>query len=108
MTLSSRHFYEEQKTKTPDRFSQAEQRRVRHILLPVNDPKRDAAVKLKAEGILKRAQGGEDFSKLAKEFSAGSRLRAQGGDLGWAEKKVFVGPFRRCGLSMKSDRSEGR
>ena len=62
-------FYEEQKTKTPERFLQAEQRRVRHILLSVNDPKEDAAVKTKAEGILKRAKGGEDFSKLAKEFS---------------------------------------
>src|SRR5258708_15895769 len=44
-------YFEEQKAKTPDRFLQAEQRRVRHILLPVNDPKEDAAVKVKAEGI---------------------------------------------------------
>ena len=100
-------FYEEQKTKTPDRFSQAEQRRVRHILLPVNDPKEDAAVKLKAEGILKRAQGGEDFSKLAKEFSQDPGSAAQGGDLGWAEKKVFVGPFADAAFSMKVDEIRG-
>jgi peptidyl-prolyl cis-trans isomerase D len=100
-------FYEEQKTKTPDRFSQAEQRRVRHILLPVNDPKEDAAVKLKAEGILKRAQGGEDFSKLAKEFSQDPGSGAQGGDLGWSEKKVFVGPFADAAFSMKVDEIRG-
>jgi peptidyl-prolyl cis-trans isomerase D len=100
-------FYEEQKTKTPDRFSQAEQRRVRHILLPVNDPKEDAAVKLKAEGILKRAQGGEDFSKLAKEFSQDPGSAAQGGDLGWSEKKVFVGPFADAAFSMKVDEIRG-
>jgi peptidyl-prolyl cis-trans isomerase D len=100
-------FYEEQKTKTPDRFSQAEQRRVRHILLPVNDPKEEAAVKLKAEGILKRAQGGEDFSKLAKEFSQDPGSAAQGGDLGWSEKKVFVGPFADAAFSMKVDEIRG-
>jgi len=100
-------FYEEQKTKTPDRFSQAEQRRVRHILLPVNDPKEDAAVKLKAEGILKQAQGGEDFSKLAKEFSQDPGSAAQGGDLGWSEKKVFVGPFADAAFSMKVDEIRG-
>jgi peptidyl-prolyl cis-trans isomerase D len=100
-------FYEEQKTKTPERFQQPEQRRVRHILLSVNDPKEDAAVKLKAEGILKRAQAGEDFSKLAKEFSQDPGSAAQGGDLGWSEKKIFVGPFADAAFSMKVDDIQG-
>ena len=42
-------YYEEQKAKTPERFTQAERRRVRHILLQVTDPKEDAAVKVKAD-----------------------------------------------------------
>jgi peptidyl-prolyl cis-trans isomerase D len=100
-------FYEEQKTKTPDRFLQAEQRRVRHILLPVNDPKEDAAVKAKAESLLKRAQAGEDFSKLAKEFSQDPGSAAQGGDLGWSERKIFVGPFGDAAFSMKVDEIQG-
>jgi peptidyl-prolyl cis-trans isomerase D len=100
-------YYDEQKTKTPERFAQAEQRRVRHILLPVNDPKEDAAVKAKAEGILKRAQGGEDFSKLAKEFSQDPGSATQGGDLGWSEKKIFVGPFGEAAFSMKVDEIRG-
>jgi peptidyl-prolyl cis-trans isomerase D len=100
-------FYDEQKTKTPERFSQAEQRRVRHILLSVNDPKEDAAVKAKAEGILKRAQAGEDFSKLAKEFSQDPGSAAQGGDLGWSERKVFVGPFADAAFGMKVDEISG-
>jgi peptidyl-prolyl cis-trans isomerase D len=100
-------YYEEQKGKTPERFVQAEQRRVRHILLPVNDPKEDAAVKLKAEGILKRAQAGEDFSKLAKEFSQDPGSAAQGGDLGWSERKVFVGPFADAAFGMKVDEIRG-
>jgi peptidyl-prolyl cis-trans isomerase D len=100
-------FYEEQKTKTPDRFLQAEQRRVRHILLSVNDPKEDAAVKAKAQGLLKRAQAGEDFSKLAKEFSQDPGSAAQGGDLGWSERKIFVGPFGDAAFSMKVDEIQG-
>jgi peptidyl-prolyl cis-trans isomerase D len=100
-------FYEEQKTKTPERFQQPEQRRVRHILLSVNNPKEDAAVKLKAEGILKRAQAGEDFSKLAKEFSQDPGSASQGGDLGWSEKKIFVGPFADAAFSMKVDDIQG-
>jgi peptidyl-prolyl cis-trans isomerase D len=100
-------FYEEQKTKTPERFLQPEQRRVRHILLSVNDPKDDAAVKAKAEGLLKRAQGGEDFAKLAKEFSQDPGSAPQGGDLGWSERKVFVGPFADAAFGMKVDEIRG-
>src|SRR5271154_1505620 len=100
-------YYDEQKAKTPERFSQAEQRRVSHILLAVNDPKEDAAVKTKAEGILKRAQAGEDFSKLAKEFSQDPGSANQGGDLGWSERKVFVGPFADAAFGMKVDEIRG-
>ncbi len=100
-------FYEEQKTKTPERFSQPEQRRVRHILLQVADPKEDAAVKAKAESILKRVQGGEDFSKLAKEFSQDTGSAQQGGDLGWSERKVWVAPFADAAYSMKEGEIRG-
>src|SRR5712672_228835 len=96
-------YYEEQKAKTPERFTQAERRRVRHILLQVADPKEDAAAKAKAESILKRAQGGEDFAKLAKEFSQDTGSAAQGGDLGWSERKVWVAPFGDAAFGMKVD-----
>jgi peptidyl-prolyl cis-trans isomerase D len=99
--------YEEQKTKTPERFSQPEQRRVRHILLSVNDPKEDASVKAKAEGLMKRLQAGEDFAKLAKEFSQDPGSANQGGDLGWSERKVFVGPFADAAFGMKVDEIKG-
>jgi peptidyl-prolyl cis-trans isomerase D len=94
-------YYEEQKAKTPERFVQPEQRRVSHILLSVTDPKDDAAVKAKAEGILKRAQAGEDFAVLAKQFSQDPGSSAQGGDLGWSERKVWVVPFADAAYSMK-------
>jgi peptidyl-prolyl cis-trans isomerase D len=100
-------YYEEQKLKTPERFVAAEQRRVSHILLSVANPKDDAAVKAKAEGILKRAQAGEDFAKLAKEFSQDPGSAAQGGDLGWSERKVWVVPFADAAYSMKVDEIRG-
>ena len=100
-------YYDEQKVKTPDRFTEPEQRRVSHILLPVTNPKDDAAVKAKAEGILKRAQGGEDFSALAKEFSQDPGSAQQGGDLGWSERKAWVAPFADAAYSMKVDEIRG-
>jgi peptidyl-prolyl cis-trans isomerase D len=100
-------YYEEQKVKTPERFTQSEQRRVSHILLPVANPSDDTAVKTKAEGILKRAQAGEDFAKLAKEFSQDPGSAAQGGDLGWSERKVWVTPFADAAYSMKVDEIRG-
>jgi peptidyl-prolyl cis-trans isomerase D len=96
-----RAYYEEQKAKTPERYVQVEQRRVRHILIPVADPKQDAAAKTQAESILKRAEAGEDFSKLAKEFSQDPGSAQQGGDLGWSERKVWVAPFADAAFSMK-------
>ncbi len=100
-------YYDEQKVKTPERFVQPEQRRVSHILLSVANPKDDAAVKAKAEEILKRAQAGEDFSKLAKEFSQDPGSAQQGGDLGWSERKVWVAPFADAAYSMKADEIRG-
>ena len=100
-------YYDEQKAKTPERFTQPEQRRVSHILLPVANPAADAAVKAKAEDILKRAQGGEDFAKLAKDYSADPDSAAQGGDLGWSERKVWVAPFGDAAYSMQVDEIRG-
>jgi peptidyl-prolyl cis-trans isomerase D len=100
-------YYDEQKVKTPERFVQPEQRRVSHILLSVPNPKDDAAVKAKAEEVLKRAQAGEDFSKLAKEFSQDPGSAQQGGDLGWSERKVWVAPFADAAYSMKADEIRG-
>jgi peptidyl-prolyl cis-trans isomerase D len=95
--------YEQQLAKTPEHFTQPEQRHLRHILLSVSDPKEEAAVKAKAEDLFKRAKGGEDFGKLAKEFSQDPGSAAQGGDLGWSDRKLFVAPFADAAFAMKTD-----
>jgi peptidyl-prolyl cis-trans isomerase D len=100
-------YYDEQKAKTPERYVQPEQRRVSHILLQVADPKDDAAVKAKAESILKRAESGEDFAKLAQEFSQDPGSAQKGGDLGWADRKAYVGAFADAAFGMKEGEIKG-
>jgi peptidyl-prolyl cis-trans isomerase D len=102
-----RAYYEEQKSKTPERFVQPEQRRIRHILLQVSDPKDDATVKAKAEAVLKRAQSGEDFGKLASELSQDSGSAKNGGDLGWADRTRYVAPFADAAFAMKEGEIKG-
>jgi peptidyl-prolyl cis-trans isomerase D len=100
-------YYDEQKAKTPERYVQPEQRHVLHILLQVADAKDDAAVKAKAEGILKRAQSGEDFAKLATEYSQDPGSAQKGGDLGWADRKAYVAPFADAAFGMKEGEITG-
>jgi parvulin-like peptidyl-prolyl isomerase len=52
---------------------------------PEMDPK---ATRQKAEDVLKRAKGGEDFGALAKEFSEEPGAKESGGDLPWFGRAV--------------------
>lgn len=53
-------------------------------------------VKTKANGVLKRALAGEDFAKLAQEYSEDPGSKANSGDLGWVKKGVFVPEFEKA------------
>ncbi|MFC1608572.1 protein translocase subunit SecD [Patescibacteria group bacterium] len=46
-----------------------------------------------AEEVLKRAQGGEDFSELAREYSQDPGSKEEGGDLGFVGEGTFVPEF---------------
>ncbi len=94
-------YFEDQKKKNPEAYVQPEERRVSHILITATDPKDLAAAKAKAESIFKRAQAGEDFAKLAKEYSQDPGSAKQGGDLGWSEAKDWVKPFADAAFAMK-------
>ncbi|MBO3444880.1 peptidylprolyl isomerase [Clostridium sp. CCUG 7971] len=56
--------------------------------------------KEKAEGILKRALAGEDFTVLAKEYSSDSSS-SNGGDLGFFSKGQMVEPFEKSAFALK-------
>lgn len=65
---------------------------------PELDPKESKA---KAEEILKRARGGEDFGKLAEEFSADPGSKEKGGDLGWFGRGQMVPEFDQAAFSLQ-------
>lgn len=78
---------------------------------PELDPK---ATRQKAEDVLKRARSGEDFDKLAKEFSEEPGAKESGGDLPWFGRAIegeerspdkfrVVKPFEDASFGLKDN-----
>ena len=84
--------------KNKDRYNEPERRHAHHILIPVG--KDDAAARKQAEDVLAQAKAGKDFAALAKQYSQDPGSADKGGDLGWADRNQFVGPFGEALFSM--------
>jgi peptidyl-prolyl cis-trans isomerase D len=80
-------------------YETPEQVRASHILFKT-EGKDDAAVKKTAEGVLKQVKAGQDFAKLAKQYSDDGS-KDQGGDLDFFGRGRMVKEFDETAFSMK-------
>ena len=88
----------------PSEFEQARRVHVAHVLVrvpPVGGSEAENKAKAKVEAVIKRAQAGEDFAKLAKEVSEDSANAAQGGDLGFVGPGELVPQFEQGAFALK-------
>ena len=93
-----------------DNFRTPERVKVRHILLKSDgkDPKADAAVKAKAEDILKQLKAGGNFAELAKKNSQDPGSAANGGELpDWTVRGQTVPEFEKAAFSLKPGELSG-
>ena len=94
----------------PSKFEQPEMVRASHILFSTKDPDTNkdladdakAAKRKKAEEVLKRARAGEDFAKLAKEYSEDPGSKDKGGEYQFARGQM-VPQFEAAAFSLQTN-----
>ena len=90
-------FYEQNKAQ----YSTEGRVRASHILLKT-EGKDEAAVRAKAEDLLKQARSGADFAALAKANSEDEGSAVNGGDLNYFGRGQMVPEFEQAAFSLKS------
>jgi peptidyl-prolyl cis-trans isomerase C len=85
----------------PEEFHHPEVVRLSHILIKAsgNTPEEDAEARERAEGILARLNKGEDFARLAREYSMDASA-AQGGDIGFTSKEGLAQEYSEAAFSL--------
>ncbi|HUR33530.1 MAG TPA: peptidyl-prolyl cis-trans isomerase [Vicinamibacterales bacterium] len=81
-------------------YTTPEQVRASHVLLKT-EGKDDAAVKARAEEVLKEARGGADFAELAKKYSEDDSNSKNGGDLDYFGRGRMVPEFDAAAFAME-------
>lgn len=92
-----------------DKYVQEEAVRARHILImvaPDASPEDDKKAKEKAAAVLTKAKKGEDFAKLAQEYSEDG-TKDRGGDLGYFGRGQMIKPFEDAAFSLKAGEISG-
>ena len=78
-----------------------EQTRARHILIATSDVMTDSKARQTLATLRARIERGEDFAKLAKQYSDDKGSAKQGGDLGWAIPGTYVPAFEKTLAMLK-------
>ena len=77
----------------PDEFTREEQVRARHILLFVNDDRTAEEAQAQLQDLKARAEAGEPFQDLARQFSEDEATKERGGDLGFFGRNRMTPQF---------------
>jgi len=73
-----------------------EERRARHILLELNAERGPDAARQQLEEIRARVEAGASFEEIAAEVSEDPGSAAEGGDLGYAGRGIYMEPFEQA------------
>ncbi|HEY6555018.1 MAG TPA: peptidylprolyl isomerase [Vicinamibacteria bacterium] len=95
----AREFYD----KNQDKMQRPERAHLRHILIlvaPNAAPADKEKARAKAEDLLKKIKGGEDFAKLAAENSDDTGSKVRGGDLSWVSRGQAPPPFEQAAFAL--------
>jgi peptidyl-prolyl cis-trans isomerase D len=93
-----------------DTFKEEKQIKARHILFYLAQDaseEMEKSVKEKATLVLEKAKAGEDFSRLAKEYSEDTSTKENGGNLGYFQKGQMVAAFEDAAFNLKKDEISG-
>lgn len=71
------------------------------IITPSPDEEARLAAEEQAEQALTRARSGEDFGKLAREYSQDPASREEGGNLGWVQRGQLLPEFEEALFAMR-------
>lgn len=82
------------------RFTSAEERKVRHLLVGFGADK--GAAEKKAEGFAEQLKNGADFAALAKANSDDAGSKAAGGEIGWLRRGQMPDSFEKALWSLKA------
>ncbi|HEX6994557.1 MAG TPA: SurA N-terminal domain-containing protein [Gammaproteobacteria bacterium] len=84
-----RDYYEQRR----DEFRTEEERAASHILITPEEGETDEQTRARAEALVERIRGGEDFAALAKEYSDDPGTASAGGSLGWITRGMLDAAF---------------
>jgi peptidyl-prolyl cis-trans isomerase D len=87
-------------------FETPRQMQVAHVLLRVGETggsEAETRAKTKAEDVIRRAKAGEDFGKLAREFSEDPGTKDKNGEVGWITEGQVIPQFEQVAFALKKD-----